>query len=272
MSCSRFSHPILGGSTPRSVKQRRNVEGPFPSGSTPHAAQHRRRDADSGSSHCDPRCLESAPLQDPRLRRHELTQDACSSVAVVREPESSHSGCCRTPGQGDGRKGPCSPACDSFVPILSETSLVGISPRVITNISLLQCLILALHLVSLWVVFVFLQLVLVGVVVGHVGLVGCPHCVVHVVVWILWEGMTTFLGSVCRGHLGMVHGIRVWSTVRVEVRSTCKKWQGKQSHGVRVLGQGFGDHSTILCQLGMNWHRIIEGRQKKKGFGDLSKV
>ena len=55
----------------------------------------------------------------------------------------------------------------------------------------LCCLRLSLHL-RLVVVSV---LCLVGVV-WHVGLVGCLHCVVHAVVWILWEGMTTFVGSV----------------------------------------------------------------------------
>ena len=63
----------------------------------------------------------------------------------------------------------------------------------------------------------------------------------------------------------MVHVIRVWSTVRVEVRSTCKKWQGKQSHGVRVLGLGFGDHATILCQLGMKLASDHRGASEEEG-------
>ena len=86
---------------------------------------------------------------------------------------------------------------------LTVLTWLGIFPRIIAHLSLLRRLLLSLHFC-----------LLVVVVAWHFGLVGCLHCVVHVVVWILWEGMTTFVVSVCRGHLGMVHGIRVWDTVR----------------------------------------------------------
>ena len=73
------------------------------------------------------------------------------------------------------------------------------------------CVFLA-HVVVLFRVVVGVHVGLVWVL-WHVGLVGRLHCV-RVVVWTLWVGTTTFVGSVCRGHLGMVHGIRVWDTVR----------------------------------------------------------
>ena len=60
------------------------------------------------------------------------------------------------------------------------------------------------HHLFLLVVPLVLHLLVVRLSVGLVGscLVVGLHCVVHVVVWILWEGMTTFVGSVCGGHLG----------------------------------------------------------------------
>ena len=40
---------------------------------------------------------------------------------------------------------------------------------------------------------------------------------------------------------------------------------GEQSHGIRVLGAGSDDPSMVLCLLGTNWHRIIDGGQTRRG-------
>ena len=111
----------------------------------------------------------------------------------------------------------------------------GIFLRVIAH--LFRSLLLSLHL-----------FLLVVVVVRVVGL----HCVVHVVVWVLWEGIAALVESVCYWHMEMIHGIRVWDTVRGKMQSMCMKWLGEQSRSVQVLGLGFGNHSKVRYQLGTN--------------------
>ena len=64
------------------------------------------------------------------------------------------------------------------------------------------------------------------------------HCVVHVVVWTLWEEWMTFVGCACWRHMEVTCSIRVWNTVRDKLQSMCIKGLRKQSQRVRVLGLG----------------------------------
>ena len=59
------------------------------------------------------------------------------------------------------------------------------------------------------------------------------------------EGIAALVESVCYWHLEMIHGIRVWDTVRGKMQSLCMKWLGEQCHSVLVLGPRFGNHSKV---------------------------
>ena len=102
------------------------------------------------------------------------------------------------------------------------------------------------------------------VVVVHVGRVVGLHCVVLVVDRTLWEGLATLVENVCCWHMEVIHGIRVWYTVRDKVQSVKN---GKTSLSPLSFFL-VSSHSLNFFGGCLVWHLWL-GRARHPGAGSV---